>query len=144
MTTELEACKLWIQREFSNIPQGLVMKAYSEDVEEIELIEPSQETWLGVYREDYDSLEDAEDGYYEDYDSSPFPMWGTYFHPDSVFDQEWLRDHAKEVYLKCGICTYCTDETGLLLGINGAGYNFYDSHWLKLYRLRGLKWHDEE
>ena len=29
----------------------------------------------------------------------------------------------------------------LLLGINGAGYSFFDSHWLRLYDELGYSWH---
>lgn len=29
-------------------------------------------------------------------------------------------------------------------GIDGAGYNFYEAHWLPLYNARGLQWHDTE
>jgi len=27
--------------------------------------------------------------------------------------------------------------TGVFLGVNGAGYDFFDSHWIPLYRLFG-------
>jgi len=30
----------------------------------------------------------------------------------------------------------------LLLGINGAGYGFYESHWEPLYQALGYKWHE--
>lgn len=30
----------------------------------------------------------------------------------------------------------------LLLGINGAGYSFHDSHWSRLYDELGYKWHE--
>lgn len=30
------------------------------------------------------------------------------------------------------------------LGVNGAGWNFYQGVWDKLYDILGLKWHDEE
>jgi hypothetical protein len=29
----------------------------------------------------------------------------------------------------------------LLLGVNGAGYSFYDSHWRRLYEALGYEWH---
>ena len=32
----------------------------------------------------------------------------------------------------------------LLLGINGAGYDFYDSHWRRLYEELGYSWHGAE
>jgi len=69
-------------------------------------------------------------------------MWGTHWCPNG-WDQDWFRDNAKAV-AACGFVVYESDETGILLGIDGAGYDFYEAHWLPLYRLRGLKWHDTE
>lgn len=34
-----------------------------------------------------------------------------------------------------------TDDGDVLLGINGAGYDFYESHWIPLYHALGLEWH---
>src|SRR3990167_2340934 len=31
-----------------------------------------------------------------------------------------------------------------VIGVHGAGFNFYDGVWDKLYDLLGLKWHDEK
>jgi hypothetical protein len=31
----------------------------------------------------------------------------------------------------------------LVLGINGAGYDFYESHWIPLYEALGYQWHEE-
>ena len=28
--------------------------------------------------------------------------------------------------------------------IDGAGYDFYESHWIPLYKARGLQWHETE
>ena len=35
-------------------------------------------------------------------------------------------------------------EGKCVIGVNGAGFNFYDGVWDVLYDLLGLKWHDEE
>ena len=42
------------------------------------------------------------------------------------------------------ILVYDSDETGILLGVDGCGYDFYESHWIPLYKKIGLRWHDEE
>ena len=44
----------------------------------------------------------------------------------------------------CGFLVYDSDETGILLGVDGCGYDFYSSHWIPLYKKRGLWWHDKE
>lgn len=30
------------------------------------------------------------------------------------------------------------------IGIDGAGYDFYEAHWIPLYEARGLHWHEGE
>ena len=116
MTLE-EAVKLWVTRDFSNIPTSLILKAYRDDPYELELL------------------------------SSDFPVyaypsgWGWLFHPDDSIDEKWIEDNIKEVE-KCGFLVYTSEETGILLGIDGAGYCFYDQHWIPLYKARGLQWHE--
>lgn len=37
-----------------------------------------------------------------------------------------------------------SEDYGYLIGIDGAGYDFYKAHWLPLYKARGLHWHKED
>jgi hypothetical protein len=62
------------------------------------------------------------------------------FHPECSLDEEWIRNNL-EVVEACGFLIYDSDETGILLGVDGAGYSFYDAHWIPLYNARGLMWH---
>ena len=43
---------------------------------------------------------------------------------------------------ECGFRIFESEEFGYFFGIDGAGYDFYEQHWLPLYKARGLKWHD--
>lgn len=44
----------------------------------------------------------------------------------------------------CGFRIYESDDFGgYIFGIDGAGYDFYDAHWIPLYKARGLRWHKE-
>ena len=78
-------------------------------------------------------------------DRDPFPIWGIMWaFPDQI-DIEWatgeyLGPHLQEI-ADCGFRIYQSDDFGILLGIDGAGYNFYDAHWIPLYKARGLHWH---
>jgi len=36
------------------------------------------------------------------------------------------------------------DMSGVILGIDGGGYDFVEAHWVKLYNNLGLKWHESE
>jgi len=149
---EMQACRLWIQRDWSMIPTSLLEKAYPYP-EDIEILAPTFESFRKQYFKDYckgegRSCEECKDEYcVEAYnDEVPIiPMWGYVFVPDDIVDARWwLQDHAEEIAKECGVIVYYTDEIGPYIGINGAGYDFYKAHWIKLYRLRGLKWHDEE
>lgn len=114
-----EAVKLWVNRDFDNIPTELIKKAFLENPEELELLS-------------------------SEYPELDYPAcWGTMFHPECSTDEDWIREHIEEVE-ECGFLVYDSIETGILLGVDGCGYCFYDSHWKPLYKKRGLNWHDEE
>lgn len=35
---------------------------------------------------------------------------------------------------------FVLESLGHLLGIDGAGFDFYGTYWMPLYKLRGLQW----
>jgi len=146
---EIEACRLWVKRDFSMIPTALLERAYGGNFyEDIEILAPTLDDFRREFRErnkcqhSCDECPDEEcvDAYEDEVPK--IPMWGWVFVPNDPSDQRWIRSHAKEV-AKCGFIVYETSEIGVYLGINGAGYDFFEHHWLPLYRARGLKWHDE-
>lgn len=72
------------------------------------------------------------------------PMWGTMWSFGDSLDDEWLEDHGGlRIMSECGFRIYHHDEWGYFFGIDGAGYDFYEDHWIPLYKKRGLRWHDE-
>jgi len=118
-----EACELWIQRDFSMIPTALLEKAYSDHeqfCEDITILAPTDEPDIAL-----------------------LPAWGKVFSPNDSFNADWIRRNASDI-AELGITVYETDEIGVYLGIDGAGYNFYEEHWIPLYDLRGLRWHEQE
>lgn len=71
-----------------------------------------------------------------------FPMWGTMWTFGSNLDEDWVRDHGGlEAMRECGLWVYDDEDLGIFFGIDGAGYDFYEQHWIPLYEKRGLKWH---
>lgn len=73
---------------------------------------------------------------------SCFPcMWSTLFSPTNSCDNSWMIDNAVSVS-SCGVYVFDSEYFGCVLGIDGAGYDFYEDHWNALYELRGLKWHE--
>ncbi len=84
----------------------------------------------------------AEDCFEVKYDAS-LPMWGTMWSFHDVCDDWWLeKGDGIQTMSKCGFRVYESDEFGYFFGIDGCGYDFYESHWIPLYLARGLRWHD--
>jgi hypothetical protein len=113
-----EASREWIQR-FDRIPTEIVWKLYNADDEIVE-ITPTTAA-------EYDSF---------------LPMWGTMWSFESSMDNEWLDDEKNlQAMADCGFRIYMQENYGYIFGIDGAGYDFYEAHWIPLYKARGLMWH---
>ena len=76
-----------------------------------------------------------------------FPMWSTMWAFNDTADNDWLDgkfgEDGKQLMADCGFRIYESEDYGYVFGINGAGYDFYECHWIPLYKARGLKWHKE-
>ena len=82
------------------------------------------------------------------------PMWGTMWSFGDSCDEYWLDKTERDgeggftngiaIMSQCGFRIFKSYEFGYFFGIDGAGYDFYESHWLPLYKARGLKWHNPE
>lgn len=98
-----------------------------------------------VYLIDLDdgtAVEVAKDDFEVDRDSC-LPMWGTLWSFGDSADDYWLEElDGIEQMSKCGFRIYESDDFGYVFGIDGAGYDFYEAHWIPLYKARGLQWHD--
>lgn len=71
------------------------------------------------------------------------PMWGTMWSFNDSLDRYWLEeDEGKKLMSDCGFRIFKSDEFGYFFGIDGAGYDFYEAHWIPLYKARGLNWHE--
>ena len=98
MTLE-EAVRLWVNKEFSFIPTGLVLKAYKDNPEELELLS-------------------------SEYPEYAYPCaHGWMFHPDFSIDEDWIRENIEEVE-ECGFLVYDSEEAGILLALDSGGYDF--------------------
>ena len=114
-----EAVRLWVDRDFSSISTELIKKAYKDNPEELELLS-------------------------SEYPELDWPAgWGSLFHPDNRLDEEWIRNNI-DIVESIGFSVYDAEETGILLGVDGMGYCFFDAHWTPLYKARGLHWHSED
>ncbi len=159
-----DAAYEWV-REFNAFPQGMIAKLMGCDIdswyevtvksvgarvyvyensESGEIIEYDEET--EQYRVELDNGDVVEIGdddmELDNYDG--LPMWGTMWQFGDSCDDHWLESKEnRRLMSKCGFRIYEHDEWGYFFGIDGAGYDFYDAHWIPLYKARGLRWHDE-
>ncbi len=83
--------------------------------------------------------------------------WGTMFLVNNSIDKRKIEALLKtpthededddmngaKVVEETGIYAFYIDDE-LVLGINGAGYDFYEAHWIPLYEALGYNWHDSE
>lgn len=66
---------------------------------------------------------------------STFPCgWSTLFAPRGP-DRRWFVEHADRV-AKLGFFVFESEDYGVLLGIDAAGFDFYDAYWRPLLQLR--------
>lgn len=72
------------------------------------------------------------------------PMWGTMWGFGDWIDENWIEEgDGMRALSDCGFRVYEHSEWGYFFGIDGAGYDFFEAHWVPLYKKRGLKWHKE-
>lgn len=84
----------------------------------------------------------AED--FEVYRYDMLPMWGTMWSFSDSCDNYWLEEgDGIKALSECGFRVYESEDFGYFFGVDGAGYDFYEAHWIPLYKARGLKWHKE-
>lgn len=158
-----EATEVWV-REMNAIPQGMIEKLYMYNVDDwTEVTMPSKYDRVYVYDNgDYGEITEIEDDTYTieldngdeiKCEASDFeieqddclPMWGTMWSFGDSCDDWWLEEKdGIKVMSECGFRIYESYEFGYFFGIDGAGYDFYESHWIPLYKARGLQWHKTE
>ena len=69
-------------------------------------------------------------------------MWGTLFEAKDSHLAEKIIEHQDEIINELGLIIIDERDNeaysnGLFIGVNGAGYDFYEDHWVPLYRLFG-------
>lgn len=159
-----EATEAWV-REFNAIPQSLVQKAYLDNgnidgITEITPISKNDRVYCYSEREwgEIISIDDdvvvaeldngneiqAEKSDLEVQKDDYLPMWGIMWMFGDGIDDYWVNEMGGlQIMADCGFRIYETDE-GIIFGIDGAGYDFYEQHWIPLYKARGLEWHKTE
>lgn len=137
--TKREAAEAMIKDGFSAIPQDLIT-----------MNDEWYEVWeCHALNSEYDEEYDEEwEKYSGDGTYDGMPMWGTlWFVSDCMYDGFYRSfiNKNREAVIDLGFTIIeCEQEGFMCLGIDGAGYDFYETHWMPLYDLFGFKWHKEE
>ena len=115
-----EAAEKWVHEYMNPFPQSMLAK----------LVQIEPDSWREIRVTD-----DEPDDF--------FPIWGTMWQFSDWIDNKWLESRdGLQAMTDCGFRIYESDEFGYFFGIDGAGYDFYEEHWLPLYKARGLHWHE--
>ena len=105
-----------------------------DDIDDIR--EFVEERGLGIDVEDYSDGDEDEPAY--DIDELVYAVmdaWRDSYDEDCAFaDSGWQEVGDTGILAR-------EFDGHLLLGINGAGYDFYERHWMTLYRALGYEWH---
>ena len=165
--TKREACESWV-REMNQFPLDMIRKVIEADGYTTwrEITPPTKcdrvyiffnqmegeiigtytneddETILNIKLDNGEIINTTSDEIEVQYDDL-LPMWGWMWQFSDNCDDWWLEEHLQEM-TDCGFRIYEHEEFGYFFGIDGAGYSFYEAHWLPLYDIRGLNWHKEE
>lgn len=161
-----EAVHEW-GREFNAVPRGIVEKLIKADGGACDAIREVTPPARGctVYVFDKDSygeivqhisddtyrielyngerIDISEDSFEVEYDSY-LPMWNTMWAFNDFCDNYWLENGGLQIMADCGFRIYEQEDYGYIFGIDGCGYDFYEEHWIPLYKARGLHWHKED
>lgn len=168
-STIKEACELWVERDMNQVPTSVVEKLMQDsDYTDIrEITPPAKCDRVTLFSGDYDGvtgeivehlgnteylvkLDDSEDDEpveacedeFEVQHDDALPMWGTMWAFKDNCDKEWLCENLQKV-ADCGFRIFESEDYEYLIGIDGAGYDFYEAHFCPLYKARGLHWHKE-
>lgn len=166
--TVRQAAEWWVN-EFNAIPTDMISKLWKyepDDWEEVtaptegdRVYEYESYNEYGYLQERRERCEDGEEQWFICFDSGEqawvciedfevvrdevLPMWGTMWSFHDWCDTYWVENmDGIQVLSDCGFRVYYSEEFGYFFGVDGAGYDFYEYHWVPLYTKRGLQWHD--
>ena len=163
-----EAAQEWV-KGFNMIPQSVIEKLIQHsDYCDLNEITPAAKydnvsIFSGEYSGEYGEIEAYDDetqmywvnldngervqvdeGEFEVEREDGLPIWGYMWAFGDSADNYWLEEkEGLQAMADCGFRIYESEDWGYVFGIDGAGYDFYEEHWIPLYKARGLHWHKE-
>ena len=143
-----------IDHDFNSIRLENLNKTYPDWYEDVVTTEPTMEDIKDHFGEsnlsnaefnkahDENEIDDAKN---ELMDEQREIMWGTLFEAKDQMLADKILENSDAIINNAGFTVIDVSKkdeegaygTGIFLGVNGAGYDFYEQHWVPLYRILG-------
>ena len=143
--TNLDIVKMRVNEDFNDIRLENVQRIFPNWYEETLTVEPTDKEVLYNYNKKSMTEDELEDAKMEMMDTQREVMWGTLFEAKNKFVAEDIIDNSDAIISDAGFTIIDLSrenegeyETGVFLGVNGMGYDFFDSHWIPLYKILGV------
>jgi len=144
--TDLEIVKSRISGDFNDIRLDNIQKIFPYWFENAIATEPTNEDLNdNGYKPENMTESEIDDAKNEIMDQQKDVMWSTCFEAKDNTIKDWILENAEKIIKTAGfgIIDLSNEnegeyETGVFLTVNGAGYDFYDQHWIPLYKIFGV------
>ena len=142
----LDTVKFRISGDFNDIRLDNVQKIFPNWFENALTVEPTnQDLYDNGYVPKYMTENEIDEAKNELMDQQREIMWSTLFEAKDNTIKDWILENSDKIIKEAGFAIIDLSrenegeyETGVFLGINGAGYDFYEAHWIPLYKIFGV------
>ena len=142
----LDTVKFRISGDFNDIRLDNVQKIFPNWFENALTVEPTNQDLddSGYIPKDMTENE-IDEAKNELMDQQREIMWSTLFEAKDNTIKDWILENSDKIISEAGFTIIDLSrenegeyETGVFLGVNGAGYDFYEAHWIPLYKIFGV------
>ena len=142
----LDTVKFRISGDFNDIRLDNVQKIFPNWFENALTVEPTNQALKdsGYYPTmmTENQIDEAKN---ELMDQQREVMWSTLFEAKDNTIKDWILENQEKIITEAGFTIIDLSrenegeyQTGVFLGVNGAGYDFYEAHWIPLYKIFGV------
>ena len=142
---DLDLVKRRVNEDFNDIRLENLEKIFPYWFENTITVEPTDEEVLDNYNKASMTEDEFEEAKNEMMDTQREVMWSTLFEAKNKFVAEDIIDNSDAIISDAGFTIIDLSrenegeyETGVFLGVNGMGYDFFDAHWIPLYKILGV------
>ena len=142
----LDTVKFRISGDFNDIRLDNVQKIFPNWFENALTVEPTNQDLddSGYIPKDMTENE-IDEAKNELMDQQREIMWSTLFEAKDNTIKDWILENSDKIISEAGFTIIDLSrenegeyQTGVFLGVNGAGYDFYEAHWIPLYKIFGV------